>query len=273
MSEHTIVQALRIADLALYRLDAGSYCLATPEGHRSTLRYASLLLTESTGCQLSDEDGTVPRQLPASTACLLTHHVSQRITVSEPTWVLRLPTFRLSGCPLSLPMIAMAQEMQVLLFSIPAILADAAHLPPVGQRHAALAIESLLQPLVQGHEPEESADITSVILRAEGETDANVADSAKALGVSRSRLYETLRPYGGFHTLLNAARLDRVARRLLMPEYADHSIKEILHDTPFTRADQFHRLFKQRYAETARRWRSAPLPTLPATIAPVPVHL
>ncbi|WP_163575956.1 AraC family transcriptional regulator [Halomonas faecis] len=262
---------LRIADLVLYRLEAGNYRLTAPEGSRSTLRYASLLLAESAGCRLSNDDGSVSTWLPTNTPCLTAHHVSQRIAIAEPIWVLRLPTFRLSGCPLSLPMIAMAQEMQVLLFSIPAILADAAHLPPVGQRHAALAIESLLHPLVHNRPSSDSAEIISVIMRAERKTDADAVSTAKALGMSRSRLYETLRPYGGFHTLLNAARLDRMARRLLMPEYAEHSVKELLHDMPFERADQFHRLFKQRYANTASQWRSDPLPTLPATIDPMPL--
>ncbi|MGM0702803.1 MAG: helix-turn-helix domain-containing protein [Pseudomonadota bacterium] len=151
------------------------------------------------------------------------------------------------------------------------MLAEAAQLPAMKQRQVALAIESLLHPLVHNRPPGDSAEIISAIMRAERETGADAVSTAKALGLSRSRFYETLRPYGGFHTLLNAARLDRMARRLLMPEYAEHSIKELLHDMPFARADQFHRLFKQRYANTASQWRNAPLPTLPTPIDPMPL--
>jgi len=74
-----------------------------------------------------------------------------------------------------------------------------------------------------------------------------VADVARAMGVSRSRLYRIFEPVGGVQRFILRRRLHSARVMLLQPSDRPLGIAEVAHATGFASATHFSRLFKARF--------------------------
>ena len=78
---------------------------------------------------------------------------------------------------------------------------------------------------------------------------------ARGIGVSRSRLYQILEPYGGVASYIRERRLRRVANRLIDPMLSHRPVYAIALENGFENISSFSRMFKQRFGESARDFR------------------
>lgn len=75
---------------------------------------------------------------------------------------------------------------------------------------------------------------------------------ARALGVSRSRLYEAFAGRGGVSAAIRDARLDRVRDGLASPAGVGRPIEELAYACGFTDYPSFSRAFKRRFGRSPR---------------------
>lgn len=82
-----------------------------------------------------------------------------------------------------------------------------------------------------------------------------VSDVARAMGVSRSRLYRIFEQVGGVQRFILRRRLHSARVMLLQPSARPMGIAEVAHATGFASATHFSRLFKARFGVSPSRAR------------------
>lgn len=80
--------------------------------------------------------------------------------------------------------------------------------------------------------------------------DIEVAEIARAAGVSRASLYRLFEPYGGVRTYIRRRRLFRCLRDLVRLANASRSIGDIAYDHGFANEAHFSRAFKREFGIT-----------------------
>lgn len=84
-----------------------------------------------------------------------------------------------------------------------------------------------------------------------------VAGLARALGVSRTRLYEAFAERGGIAAAIRDARLDRARLRLKEPADRHRTMEEVARGCGFEDYPTFTRAFRRRFGLSPREWRAS----------------
>ena len=137
-----------------------------------------------------------------------------------------------------------------------------ASLPHLSERHADIGMDGvihLLSGLVKTSlevSNDEGADWSHDSLRnlalrhiemLLGDTRLDVAMLTRAVGVSRSRLYNAFAAYGGVASAIRDARLDRARLRLTAPLQGHRTLEEIAHLCGFLEYATFTRAYRRRF--------------------------
>jgi AraC-like DNA-binding protein len=148
--------------------------------------------------------------------------------------------------------------------------AYAAALPTLSEREADIALDGVLHLLsglvgsVLDAKREEGTDLAveTLLALARQHIQARLADPgldvaqlARRVGVSRTRLYAAFAGGTGVGTAIRDARLDRVRQRLLSPADRGRTIEHIAMACGFTDYSTFVRAFRRRFGMSPGEWR------------------
>lgn len=145
----------------------------------------------------------------------------------------------------------------------------AGSLTPAQAVEASAASTGLVAACLNASEPETEAQAAGVafalMVRARQEIERRLGDPelspaaiARAVGVSRTRLYEMFAAFGGVRAYIRERRLRLAARMLLDRRCADRPVSRIALDCGFVNDSAFSRAFRAQFGVTASDLRADP---------------
>ena len=91
------------------------------------------------------------------------------------------------------------------------------------------------------------------------DTDLSADKLALMMSISRSRLYEIFKPYGGVRAYIQKRRLRIAYNRLIDPAFTHRSISEVAYSTGFRNDSAFSQVFKKSFGISPKEARSSKL--------------